>query len=438
MTVKINSLELENVKRIKAVQLEPAANGLTIIGGKNGQGKTSVLDAIAWALGGDRRRPSQAQRQGSAVPPTLKVTLSNGLIVERGGKNGTLKVIDPTGKKSGQQLLNTFISEFALDIPKFIQATSKEKAEILLRIIGVGDQLVKLDFEEKQKYDERRAVGHIADQKKKYAKEMVSYPDAPTEYISAAELIKQQQNILARNGENQRLRDNAQALAQRYSFKLQQYTQLKAQLDGMALELEKLQSDLETANMSAKDLHDESTAEIEASLKNIEATNNKVRSNLAKKQAEEEAEKQKEVYDQLTAELETIRNARIELLKNANLPLPELSVEDNEITYKGQKWDNMSASEQLKVAAAIVQRLNPECGFVLMDKLEQMDMDTLNEFGEWLKEHDLQVIATRVSTGDECSILIEDGYSVEPVEPAQVPVWQAPQSELKQWVPGQF
>ena len=436
MTVKINSLELENVKRIKAVQLEPAANGLTIIGGKNGQGKTSVLDAIAWALGGDRRRPSQAQRQGSAVPPTLKVTLSNGLVVERGGKNGTLKVIDPTGKKSGQQLLNTFISEFALDIPKFIQATPKEKAEILLRIIGVGDQLVKLDFEEKQKYDERRAVGHIADQKKKYAKEMMSYPDAPTEYISAAELIKQQQSILARNGENQRLRDNAQALAQSYNFKFQQFTQLKAQLDGLSAELEKLQSDLETANMSAKDLHDESTAEIEANLKNIEATNNKVRSNIAKKQAEEEAEKQKEVYDQLTAELETIRNARIELLKNANLPLPELSVEDNEITYKGQKWDNMSASEQLKVAAAIVQRLNPECGFVLMDKLEQMDMDTLNEFGEWLKEHDLQVIATRVSTGGECSILIEDGYSVEPVE--TVPVWQAPQPELKQWVPGQF
>ena len=156
MTVKINSLELENVKRIKAVQLEPAANGLTIIGGKNGQGKTSVLDAIAWALGDDRRRPSQAQRQGSAVPPTLKVTLSNGLIVERGGKNATLEVIDPTGKKSGQQLLNTFISEFALDIPKFIQATSKEKAEILLRIIGVGDQLVKLDFEEKQIYKDRR------------------------------------------------------------------------------------------------------------------------------------------------------------------------------------------------------------------------------------------------------------------------------------------
>lgn len=52
MTVKINSLELENIKRIKAVKLVPSANGLTILGGKNGQGKTSVLDAIAWRLVG--------------------------------------------------------------------------------------------------------------------------------------------------------------------------------------------------------------------------------------------------------------------------------------------------------------------------------------------------------------------------------------------------
>ena len=73
MTVKINSLELENVKRIKAVKLVPSANGLTILGGKNGQGKTSVLDAIAWALGGERYKPSEPQRQGSVTPPILHI-----------------------------------------------------------------------------------------------------------------------------------------------------------------------------------------------------------------------------------------------------------------------------------------------------------------------------------------------------------------------------
>ena len=96
-------------------------------------------------------------------------------------------------------------------------------------------------------------------------------------------------------------------------------------------------------------------------------------------------------------------------MKNADLPLPELSVEDGELIYKGKKWDAMSGSEQLKVSAAIVRKLNPECGFVLLDKLEQMDEDTLNEFGRWLEEEGLQAIATRVSTGDECSIIIEDG-----------------------------
>lgn len=69
MAVKISEFQLENVKRIKAVQYEPTPNGLTVIGGKNNQGKTSVLDSIAWALGGDRFKPSQAQREGSVIPP---------------------------------------------------------------------------------------------------------------------------------------------------------------------------------------------------------------------------------------------------------------------------------------------------------------------------------------------------------------------------------
>ena len=84
--VKINTLELENIKRIRAVRMEPSLNGLTVIGGRNTQGKTSVLAAIAWALGGNKFRPSQAQREGSLIPPHLKIQLSNGLVVERKGK----------------------------------------------------------------------------------------------------------------------------------------------------------------------------------------------------------------------------------------------------------------------------------------------------------------------------------------------------------------
>ena len=163
MSMKINRLEIENVKRIKAVKLEPAENGLTIIGGNNNQGKTSVLDSIAWALGGDRYRPSQAVREGSVIPPYLHIVMNNGLVVERKGKNSDLKVTDPSGKKAGQQLLNEFVNQLALDLPKFMEANGKEKAQILLQIIGVGDRLTQLEQEEKQLYNERLAIGRIAD-----------------------------------------------------------------------------------------------------------------------------------------------------------------------------------------------------------------------------------------------------------------------------------
>ena len=130
-------------------------------------------------------------------------------------------------------------------------------------------------------------------------------------------------------------------------------------------------------------------------------------------EAEEDARGYRRQYEQLTKEIDATRKARADLLHGASLPLPGLSVEDGELSYNGQKWDNMSGSDRLKVSTAIVRELNPKCGFVLLDKLEQMDVDTLNEFGQWLEAEGLQAIATRVSTGDECSILISDGYSYD-------------------------
>lgn len=105
MSVKISAFEIENVKRVKTVAYEPTENGLTVLGGKNGQGKTSVLDAIAWALGGNRFAPSAPYREGSTIPPHLKIKLSNGIVVERSGKNSSLKVIDTLGNKADRLCL---------------------------------------------------------------------------------------------------------------------------------------------------------------------------------------------------------------------------------------------------------------------------------------------------------------------------------------------
>ncbi|HEM5163069.1 TPA: AAA family ATPase [Streptococcus suis] len=427
MTVTINRLEIENVKRIKAVKIEPSATGLTIVGGNNNQGKTSVLDAIAWALGGNKYKPSQAQREGSQVPPTLKIVMSNGLIVERKGKNASLKVIDPNGQKGGQQLLDSFVEELAINLPKFIDSTPKEKAETLLQIIGVGNQLAELELKEKELYNNRHAIGVIADQKEKFAKEQEYYPEAPKELVSIAELIQQQQAILAKNGENARKRQNVATIKMQYENAESAVDRLKQELARAIDERDKFKQDLAIAQKDAMELHDESTAEIEANIQQIDDINRMVRANLDKEKAEDDAKAIREQYNALSVEIEQVRKQKRDLLTNADLPLEGLSVDDGELLYLGQRWDNMSGSQQLQVATAIVRKLKPECGFVLIDKLEQMDQVTLQEFGEWLKREGLQAIATRVSTGDECSIIIEDGYSVENEQHQQVqakPAWE--------------
>lgn len=440
MSIKINRLEAENIKRVKAVMIEPTADGLTVIGGNNRQGKSSVLDAITWALGGNKYRPSEAKRQGSAIPPNIKLTLSNGFVVERKGKNSSLKVTDPAGKKSGQQVLDEFVEQLALDLPKFMEASDKEKAEILLQILGIGNELAALDKQETELCNERLAIGRIADQKAKYAKEQPYYEDAPEELMSVSELIKQQQEILARNGENQKKRDHLVQLQNRRGALEDAVAKLAEELAVKRQELDSVLADVDTARKSVKDLQDESTEELEKNIEDIEEINRRVRANLDKEKAEEEAKEYKDQYQALDQKIETVRKSRTSLLKDADLPLEGLSVEEGKLAYKGQKWDNMAGSEQLIVAAAIVRKLNPQCGFVLLDKLEQMDLNTLDEFSRWLEAEGLQAIATRVSTGEECSIIIEDGY-VAGQEDGQPEPEPEPKKEAfvpKKWEEGGF
>ena len=442
MSVKIMALEAENVKRIKAVALTPSPTGLTIVGGNNNQGKTSVLDALAWALGGDRFRPDAAQRDGAVAPAHLKVKLSNGVVVERKGKNASLTVTDPTGRRSGQQLLNAFVEPLALDLPRFMEASDKEKADILLRIIGIGTELHTRDLEIKALYDKRTFTGQLAAQKKHFAEELISYPDAPEEPVSASDLIRQQQEILARNGENQRKRNQLDKLIDeknQLNFTLRDLDEkiedLKEEYNQTQTKFTDLEKQIFQARKSAAQLQDESTAELEASIRDIEEINQKVRANLEKSRAEDEAAQYDSEYKRLTEAITQKRADRMALLNGADLPLPGLGVEDGALTYNGKHWRDMSGSDQLRVAAAIVRRLNPDCGFVLLDKLEQMDMTTLQEFSAWLEAEHLQAIATRVSTGSECQIIIEDGM-VKDSDPTLPPVTEKPQQ--KSWTKGAF
>lgn len=422
--MKISSLEIENVKRVKAVAMEPAESGLTVIGGRNGQGKTSVLDAIAWALGGERNRPGNARREGAASDPSLRVELSNGLVVERKGRKSALKVTDPSGARSGQTLLDGFVEQLALNLPKFLAASDSEKAKTLLAIIGVGDELAKLDAEEKALYDRRLATGQMARQKRSSAKELRCWPQAPDGPVSAADLADRHKAALERNAANSRMRSEASALRERAEAARRDASAAAERAEAAAAAADEAEKAARAAADRLIGAYDVDTSEIERELERIEEVNAQVRDNMRKADAEAEADALDEEYDALSGRIERVREAKIALLDGADMPLEGLGVRDGSLVYGGQPWDGMSASEQLRVATAIVRRLKPECGFVLVDKLEQMDPQTLAEFGAWAESEGLQVIGTRVAVDDTCQIVIEDGAvagAAEEAEPEAAP-----------------
>ena len=421
-TLKITSFEIENVKKVRAVAFRPAQDGLTVIGGKNGQGKTSILDAIAYALGGEKFRPSELQNRDGMATASIKVKLSNGIIVERSGKNASLKVTDPTGMRAGQKLLDALIEVLALNLPKFLEASGKEKAKVLLHTLGIEEQLEALDKEEKKAYDDRTLAGREADEKKKYADGLPEFADVPEELLNVADLTKELTEILAWNAARQAKINNCDKLKNKYDNehgRLESLKQKKRELEEEIDRQQKItQEALNDYSVACQIGYPEErdTAEVQKKIDDIQEINAKITKNLEKSAAMDVAKQKAEIYQALTRKVEEVRARRMELLKSANMPLDGLSVEDGELIYKGAKWDCMSSMEQVLVGISICHAVKPECGFVLLDKLECFDADQLAALDNWMAKLAIQGIAPRVSQGDECTLIIEDGI-VRETEP---------------------
>jgi predicted ATP-dependent endonuclease of OLD family len=401
--VSIAKIKIRDIKCLDLVEMELDEHGMFVIGGKNRQGKTAILDAIAWTIGGDRFKPSSPKKDNQETYPSSIVELSNGLVASRSGKNSTLKVVDANGKKSGQTFLNSFIETFALDIPRFMASSDKEKAQSLLAIIGKADELKAIDDEQKAAEETRLNIGRDLKLQEGNASSYVLIPDTPEELISIAELSEQYKVAEETNKKNGEFR----ACFERRQHRLQE---IRGQLAALQQEEAQLVNACNSEMDKYRSLRDVDMSLITRQIQEAEEINNKVRNNISYRSAQKQVAEVKAKHEAANAAVLAARQKKIDLLDNANLPLPGLGVDGEELTFNGKKWDCMSSAEQIMVAVAIVKELNPKCGFILVDKLEQIDSESLHSFRAWIKAMNLQLIGTRVSTNpSECDIIIENG-----------------------------
>ena len=472
--MKVKRFTMENVKAVNLFDYEFPENGVISLGGGNNQGKTSVLNGMQYAVGGETFRPTNFKKDDSDGEPLLRMEFTNGIVAQRIGESADLKVYDETGKLSRQKLLDQYISKFALDLPRFLNGTDKERAEILLKALHIEDKVNSLDEAIESEYTDRTIIGRIRDQKKKAGKEMPFHEDVGETELSPSDILSRMQEVNVRNakiqaakqeldknnadlvrlveageridtalskvdGETKALCDKVEEdLEKKIAAISDQISRLQdsivssrefaeshkaqiiksAEANKVALAGQKAENDKAvdaiTEKITAAETQDftlEDTSAFQMELDALEDTNIKIRENIARSKVLKEADEQSRKYDEKTAVIEDLRKQKDALLQGAGLPFPGLSVDNKVVTLNGKAWDCMSESMKIRVGCAIVMRINPSCKFMYVDKLEQLDKESMAALNQFAIDHDLQIIGTRVTDNpDDCTVIIKNGY----------------------------
>jgi hypothetical protein len=438
--MKIVKLQAENIKKLKAVEIAPAGNVVKITGACE-QGKTTVLDAIMYALGGGDKLPGQPIRQGA---DKAQITLDLGdMIVVRTftAGNSYVKIENKDGFKapSPQALLDKLIGKLTFDPRVFARADAKTQVDMLLRVVdlkldpaklaelsGVScnmtdNPLQALNDAYKAVFDSRTAVNRDLDTAKKALASMPAVEK--TEPVSLTELVAERDELEKTIRENAEKRQavetqGAAALAasQAVDVILNEIAELEKRLAERKQALETGRKHLEeedTKHRRMKEaieaLKDPDLTDINTRIQNADETNKKARQYEERQAKSAEVAGHQKTADDLTKKLDAIKAYKEQIVAETKFPVDGLNFAGGGVTYKGLPFEQASSAEKIRVSLAIGMALNPKLKVVLIDGGEALDSKQMAIIEQMAAENDFQVWITSVDESGKVGIYIEDG-----------------------------
>lgn len=393
--MRIVSLQSENVKRLSAVEITPDGN-VVIVGGENAQGKSSVLDSIAYALGGKDLVCEDPIRHGER---SAKIRCDLGeIVVTRTftSTGGSLKVTKPDGSSvpSPQTLLDSLVGSLSFDPLEFSRMKSAEQSATLRKLVGIDTATI--DAKRKAAYDARTLVNRDVKSLEAQVQAAHHFADAPAAEVTISELSETYRKAVESNNKRS-------ALAKTISDTADRIKTLKAEIE--RLETASSEADFEMAGIEPVEV-----APIKAKIDSAESDNRKVRANAAR--ATLCASLAKKVAEAKThdSEIEKLDDLKTNLLKSAKFPVEGLTVEDSGVMFNGVPFLQSSSAEQLRVSLAMGLAMNPKLKVMLIRDGSLLDSKSLAIVAEMAKTADAQVWIERVGEGSECSVIIEDGH----------------------------
>lgn len=412
--MKILRLTAENVKRLSAVEIAPDPDGnLVIIGGRNAQGKTSVLDSIMIALDG-KAIPEKPIRKGTdkaVVTLDLGDLVATRTITEKGG---TLKVTkkDGTPVAGPQTILNSLISSISFDLLEFAGKSPKEQAAILRSLVGLD--LSEQDGKYAKLFEQRRVVNREVARLEGVLSQR-TYHSGPgcAELVNTVDVAKEIESETEMTRKYNEAQQNLNNWKASIKSKKEQIAELEARLASMKEGLKTDEHTHDSLEAKFNKMHPGETAELQQRLMDAEITNQKFRDNEAYAVTKDELETAQTESAGLTMVLEKIIEQKEKLTKAAKFPVPGLGFGEDGVLLNGLPFEQASGAERLRASVAIGAALNPKLKVSIVRDGSLLDDDNLKLLAESAAEHDVQVWIERVGSHDESAIIIEDGMVQE-------------------------
>ncbi len=454
--MKIVKLRSENVKRLSAVEVTPGEGAVVSVGGKNGAGKSSVLDSIAYALGGQALVPAEPIRQGESEA-RIVVDLGDLVVTRRfyreeivdkdalgpdgkplnppkfvgwGPTKSTLSVANAEGARypSPQAVLDRLLGQLTFDPLAFSRAAPRDQEATLRRLVGLDT--TKIDERRAAAFSQRAALKKVYTARMAQVEAMPRYEgvpaiETPMDEISQEMLCAEHLRKAADDASRLVEKTEQQVVQNRMRADqvLQTIRELEDRLatervkhDALAVELCKLSDDLKVQTQAMGEARNAvpDTEELRRKLVETEETNAKVRANRQRAAVGDEAEalaKRIDAETKAIAEADVAKRAALDAVK---FPVEGLGLGDMGVTFGGVPFAQASSSEQLRTSVAIGLALNPKLKVLLVRNGNQLDDDSLKLLAAQAETAGAQVWLEYVTAdAGAVSVMIEDGHAAE-------------------------
>jgi len=410
--MKIIQLSAENVKKLKAVEITPEGN-VVVIGGKNGQGKSSVLDSIEYVLAGKGSQCPRPVRDGEekAVIVCTLDDLVVTRVIKTDGSN-SLVVSSKDGAKYGspQAMLDKLVGTLTFDPLAFSRMEPRKQLEVLKKLVGLD--FSKEDIEINTLLQSRQNKMNEAKGIESRFLKMVRHPEVG-EYnipISTVNLLAELNEAQKKNAEIQVAVNQSERLIELNATCIEKITELRNNLKNEWDHFRTLQDSIIKKGDEITALGpgvDESA--IKQRIAESETINQKIRENLTRDELIKEGAKVGDNLAEINEEIRQIKQGKKNTLAKTSFPVEGLAFDENGVTYQGLPFEQASSSEQLRVSIAMGLALNPNFPVLLIRDGSLLDEDNLGMIAKFAAEKDAQVWIERVSEGAECQVIMEDG-----------------------------